>query len=91
MKKLFLCAGVISAMFLTSCSKGPSVCGCIDTMLEMGKEMKAAAENGLEGTEEMAAIAEKYEGEQKKCEAMEEGKTAEEVEAMQEEAMKCED
>ncbi len=84
MKKLILPVAAFSMLFLTSCG-GTSVCGCMDSYLEMSKEMKAA--NGDET--KMKEIQEKYKDEEEACKKLDEGKTSEEKEKMQEEAKKC--
>ena len=86
MKKLFVSAGVVSAMFLSSCGGGSSaICDCADMSVAMMNEMTA-----LEGDmEKMTEITEKYADDMKKCEAMEEGKSDEELEAMMEEIKGC--
>ena len=85
MKKLFVSAGVISAMFLASCGGGSGVCDCADMSVAMMNEMTA-----LEGDmEKMTAITEKYADDMKKCEAMGEGKSEEEMKAMEEEMKGC--
>lgn len=85
MKKLFVSAGVISAMLLTSCGGGNEVCDCADTAVAMMNEM-----NDLDGDmEKMTAITEKYADDMKKCEAMEDGKSEEELKAMEEEMKGC--
>ena len=85
MKKLFVSAGVISAMFLASCGGGSGVCDCADTAVAMMNEMK-----DLDGDmEKMTAITEKYADDMKNCEAMEDGKSEEELKAMDEEMKGC--
>ena len=85
MKKLFVSAGVVSAMFLSSCGGGSGVCDCADMSVAMMNEMTA-----LDGDmEKMTEITEKYADDMKKCEAMEEGKSAAELEAMMEEMKGC--
>jgi hypothetical protein len=85
MKKLFVSAGVISAMFLASCGGGSGVCDCADMSVAMMNEMKDLGGD----MEKMTAITEKYADEMKKCQAMEEGKSDEELEAMMEEMKGC--
>ena len=63
MKKLFVSAGLISAMFISSCNGGSRVCGCVNTMLEMGKEMS-------QQDADVTKIMEKYADDEKKCRAM---------------------
>jgi hypothetical protein len=85
MKKLFVSAGVISAMFLASCGGGSGVCDCADMAVAMMNEMK-----DLDGDmEKMTAITENYADDMKKCEAMEDGKSEEELKAMEEEMKGC--
>ena len=86
MKKLFVSAGVVSAMFLSSCGGGSSaICDCADMSVAMMNEMTA-----LDGDmERMTEITEKYADDMKKCEAMEEGKSEAELEAMMEEMKGC--
>ena len=85
MKKLFVSAGVVSAMFLSSCGGGSGVCDCADMSVSMMNEMTA-----LDGDmERMTEITEKYADDMKKCEAMEEGKSEAELEAMMEEMKGC--
>jgi len=82
MKKLFVSAGVISAMFLASCGGGSEICDCADMSKAMMEEMAA------DGAD-FAAITEKYKAEAEKCEKLGEGKTDEEMKAMEEEMKGC--
>ena len=61
------------------------ICACADMSVAMMNEMTA-----LDGDmEKMTEITEKYADDMKKCEAMEEGKSDEELEAMMEEMKGC--
>ncbi len=85
MKKLFVSAGVVSAMFLASCGGGSSeICDCADMTVAMMNEMK-----GLEDMGEMTEITEKYAAQAEKCEKMGEGKSDEDLKAMEEEMKGC--
>ena len=86
MKNLFVSAGVVSAMFLSSCGGGSSaICDCADMSVAMMNEMTA-----LDGDmEKMTEITEKYADDMKKCEAMGDGKSDEEMKAMEEEMKGC--
>ena len=84
MKKLFVSAGVISAMFLASCGGGSGVCDCADMSVAMMNEMK-----GIEDMAKMMEITEKYAAQAEKCEKMGEGKSEEELKAMEEEMKGC--
>ena len=82
MKKLFVSAAVMSAMFLASCGGGSDVCDCADMTKAMMGEMTA------DGAD-IAAITEKYKAEAEKCEKMGEGKTDEELKAMGDAMLDC--
>jgi len=84
MKKLFVSAGVVSAMFLASCGGGSDVCDCADMSVAMMNEMK-----GLEDMAKITEITEKYAAQAEKCEKMGEGKSDEELKAMEEEIKGC--
>ena len=85
MKKLFVSSGVVSAMFLASCGGGGSaVCDCADMSVAMMNEMK-----GIEDMAKMMEITEKYAAQAEKCEKMGEGKSEEELKAMEEEMKGC--
>jgi hypothetical protein len=93
MKKIFVSAGVISAMFIASCGGDSAVCDCLDLGLSMANEFKAV--NG--DIEKMTEIADKHASDMAKCEggwftipiAMKEGKSNEELKEMQEEMKGC--
>mgnify|MGYP001224759200 FL=1 len=85
MKKLFVSAGIVSAMFLASCGEGSSeICDCADMSVAMMNEMK-----GMEDMAKMTEITEKYAAQAEKCEKMGEGKSDEELKAMEEEMKGC--
>lgn len=84
MKKLILPVAAFSMLFLTSCG-GSEICGCVDSMLEMAKEMKAT--NG--DMSKMEEIEAKYKDDFEKCQKIDEGKTDEEKQANEDEAKKC--
>jgi len=84
MKKLFVSAAVMSAMFLASCG-GSEVCDCSDMALSVAKEMKDIGGD----MEKMAEIQEKYKADMEKCEKLGEGKSDEELKAMEEEMKGC--
>ena len=84
MKKLLVSAVVVSAMFLASCGGGSDVCDCADMSVAMMNEMK-----GLEDMGKMTEISEKYAAQAEKCEKMGEGKSDEELKAMEEEMKGC--
>jgi len=85
MKKLFVSAGVISAMFLASCGGGSDICDCADMSVAMMNEMQALGGD----MEKMTEITEKYAAQAEKCEKMGEGKSDEELKTMEEEMKGC--
>ena len=66
MKNLFVSAGVVSAMFLSSCGGALSPCDCITTTVEMMKEASEAGQDEAKIKE----IEEKYKSEIEACEKM---------------------
>ena len=91
MKKLFVSAGVVSAMFLSSCGGGPSICDCIKTSTDAITEMGEAGADA----DKMKTVEEKYKSDLEACMKMQddleksmEGLSDEEKAAKQEEMMK---
>jgi len=66
MKKLFVSAGVVSAMFLSSCGGDLSPCDCMTTTVEMMKEASEAGQDEAKIKE----IEEKYKSEMEACKKM---------------------
>ena len=92
MKKLFVSAGIVSAMFLASCGeKSSEICDCVwlrkkttDMSVARMIEMK-----GIEDMDKITEITEKYAAQAEKCKQMGEGKSEEELKAMKEEMKEC--
>lgn len=83
MKKLIFCASA-AFVLLTSCGKS-EVCDCIDTAVNIQKELQAA--KGDKTKEK--AIEDKYKSDDEKCKKVFDKKTEEEFKKLEAEVKKC--
>jgi CRISPR-associated protein Cas8b1/Cst1 subtype I-B len=94
MKKVFLSAAVFAFIFI-SCDgdkatdeekkKGPSVCDCMKMGEEAMEEMKEAGDD----MDKLKELEEKYKEKAEECKKLGEGKSEEEMKALEEEAKNC--
>jgi hypothetical protein len=84
MKKVLLSVAVATTFAFTSCG-GVSICDCVKSMEEAGKEYEAAAGDETK----MKEIDEKYKSQMEACEKLGEGASEEEQKKMMEEMMNC--
>jgi hypothetical protein len=84
MKKMMFLSLVAGSMFIASCSKS-EVCQCSDSALAMMKEVK---DSNMDPAK-MKGIQTKYKADMDKCDALEKGKSKEDLEKMKKEFEAC--